>query len=340
MKTIHSLIPASRSAAVENALIQTFNTTALQEIILLTDGLSAAKVYKIVVKDQHYVLKLADLAEAIHDHSCMELAANAGVAPPVYYINKTTGITITGYIQHIPLHTAFKSPNILLMELTKTIRSIHELPLFSKESSLLDTVDGLVTEFKASQMLTGSTFDSCFAYYEVIKACYPWHDSDKVSSHNDLNPNNMIFDGEKIWIIDWEAAFKNDRYADLAITANFFTAADQEEHIMLETYFGDDLKEYNRARFFVMRQICRIVYAMLMFRLANASARNGAIHDPDMEGVTMTVIRKQLAHEQLNLAEYQGQLLFGKAMLNEAMNNMRSARFDTSIEELSRSKVS
>ena len=340
MQTLYSLIPASRSAAVENALVQTFNTKVLQELILLTDGLSAAKVYKIVVKDQHYVLKLADLAEAIHDHSCMEFAANDGVAPPVYYINKTTGVTITGYIQHIPLQTAFNSPNILLMELTKTIRSIHELPLFSKESSLLDTVDGLVNEFKASQMLTGSAFDSCFAYYEVIKACYPWHDSDKVSSHNDLNPNNMIFDGEKIWIIDWEAAFKNDRYVDLAITANFFAVADQEEHIMLETYFGDGLKEYNRARFFIMRQICRIVYAMLMFRLANASARTGAIHDPNMEGVTITVIRKQLADGQLNLAEYQGQLLFGKAMLNEALNNMRSARFDTSIEELSSSKIS
>jgi len=52
------------------------------------------------------------------------------------------------------------------MELTKTIRAIHELPLFSKESSLLDTVDGLVNEFKASQMLTGTAFDDCFAHYE------------------------------------------------------------------------------------------------------------------------------------------------------------------------------
>lgn len=333
MQTLHSLIPVSISVAVENALMQTFNTTALQEVILLTDGLSAAKVYKIAVNDEYYVLK-ADPAEATHDHSCMEVAAEAGLAPAVHYINKTTGITITGYIQHRPLQTAFKSPGTLLMALTKAIRAIHELPLFSKESSLLDTVDGLVNEFRASQMLTGPAFDDCFSYYEVIKAHYPWHDSDKVSSHNDLNPNNMVFDGEKIWIIDWDAAFRNDRYVDLAITANFFAAADQEEHIMLETYFGDDLKEYNKARFFIMRQICRIVYAMLMFRLAKASGGSGAIHDPDMQGATLTAIREQLANGQLNLAEYQGQLLFGKAMLNEALNNMRSDRFDQSIKQL------
>ena len=313
--------------------MQTFNTTALQEVVLLTDGLSAASVYKIAVNDQYYVLKV-DPGVVIHDHSCMEVAAEAGLAPAVHYINKTTGITITGYIQHRPLQNAFKSPGILLMELTKTIRAIHELPLFSKESSLLDTVDGFVNEFKASQMLTGTAFDDCFAYYELIKAHYPWHDSDRVSSHNDLNPNNMVFDGAKIWIIDWDAAFKNDRYVDLAITANFFAAADMEEDTMLETYFGDNLKEYNKARFFIMRQICRIVYAMLMFRLANASGRSGAIHDPGMQEATLTAIRKQLADGQLNLAEYQGQLLFGKAMLNEALNNMRSDRFDQSIQQL------
>ena len=334
MQTLHSLIPASISAAVEIALMQTFNTTTLQEVILLTGGLSAAKVYKIAVNDQYYVLKSAEPSELTHDHSCMEVAAKAGLAPPIYHLNKRSGITITGYIQHTPLQNAFKSPGSLLMELTKTIRAIHELPLFSKESSLLDTVDGLITEFKASQTLTGPAFDACFSYYEVIKAHYPWHDSDKVSSHNDLNPNNMVFDGKKIWIIDWDAAFRNDRYVDLAITANFFAAADQEEHIMLETYFGEDLKEYNKARFFIMRQICRIVYAMLMFRLANASAGSGAIHDPEMEGATLTAIRKQLADGELNLAEYKGQLLFGKAMLNEALNNMGSERFDESVQQL------
>ena len=29
-----------------------------------------------------------------------------------------------------------------------------------------------------------------------------------VSSHNDLNYNNNLFDGRKFWIIDWEAEFR------------------------------------------------------------------------------------------------------------------------------------
>jgi thiamine kinase-like enzyme len=29
------------------------------------------------------------------------------------------------------------------------------------------------------------------------------------------------FDGERAWLVDWEAAFLNDRYFDLDVVANF-----------------------------------------------------------------------------------------------------------------------
>ena len=217
-----------------------------------------------MVNDQEYVLKSDIPPESINERTCMEIAADSGIAPPVYYLNRAEGIAITGFIKPIPLPAVFKSPEGLLSELAKTIRGVHDLPLFPKENSLMDTVDGLIDQFKASRMLTGPVFDKCFAHYEVIRKYYPWNDGDRVSSHNDLNPNNMVFDGEKIWIIDWDAAFKNDRYVDLAITANFYISADEQEDVFLEGYFGNDLNDYNRARFFIMRQICRLVWCMIL----------------------------------------------------------------------------
>ncbi|MDQ2776013.1 MAG: hypothetical protein M3Y57_14020 [Acidobacteriota bacterium] len=40
-----------------------------------------------------------------------------------------------------------------------------------------------------------------------------------------------MFDGRRAWLIDWKAAFLNDRYFDLAIVANFVVTneADVEE---------------------------------------------------------------------------------------------------------------
>ena len=59
-----------------------------------------------------------------------------------------------------------------------------------------------------------------------------------VPSHDDLKPENILFDGHRVWLVDWEAAFLNDRYFDLAIVANFVVTNDAEERAYLQEYFG------------------------------------------------------------------------------------------------------
>jgi len=335
MQTLNSIIPASSLLAVESALSQTFGATTVAEIILLTGGLSASSVFKIVVNDQPYILKIDGSPVVVDGQniSCMEVAAQAGIAPPVYYLNRAAGVTITGFIKNMPLQAVYKSPEVLLPEIGKTIRRIHGLPVLPTGNSLVDTVDGLIAQFKHLGMLTGAAFDKCFDYYDEIRKSYPWNDANKVFSHNDLNPNNMVFDGEKIWIIDWDAAFTNDCYVDLAITANFYVANDEHENIFLESYFGNGLTNYHKARFFLMRQICRLVYAMLMFKLAYMS-NGGAAHDPDMEGISVKNVKEKLGAGEVSLASYEGQLLFGKVLINEALNSMQSPRFASSIAQL------
>jgi len=60
---------------------------------------------------------------------------------------------------------------------------------------------------------------------------YSQLDSDLAPSHNDLfKPDNMLYDGERLWLVNWEAAFQNDRYADLAVVANMIVTDDSEEN--------------------------------------------------------------------------------------------------------------
>ena len=74
---------------------------------------------------------------------------------------------------------------------------------------------------------------------EVFRGCerictvYPRLDADLVSCHMDLKPENILFDGRRVWLVDWTAAFLNDRYFDLAVFANFVVAneADETSHL-------------------------------------------------------------------------------------------------------------
>src|ERR1035437_5001389 len=55
----------------------------------------------------------------------------------------------------------------------------------------------------------------------VLHGRVPRLDADLVSCHMDLKPENILYDGRRVWLIDWMAAFLNVRYFDLAIVANF-----------------------------------------------------------------------------------------------------------------------
>ena len=81
-----------------------------------------------------------------------------------------------------------------------------------------------------------------------------------VSCHNDLKPENIIYDGERAWFVDWEAAFLNDRYMDLAVIGNFVVRSDQEEEDYLKVYFEEGVTEYHHARYFLMSQVLHMSY--------------------------------------------------------------------------------
>lgn len=335
MNTLETLIPTERLDAVHNALDRVFKTPSVQHISRLPGGLSTAKVYKLIVGEKSFLLKLDTPKEnAAERDSALTVAAEAGIAPSVLYINDADAITITRFIEGKPHQQFFKSPEEHLSKLAEVIRGIHELPLFKKEDNLEVTVDQLILQFKHSKMLIGPIFNECYAYYDLIKKHYPFSDKDRVSSHNDLNPSNIIYDHHRIWIVDWDAAFANDRYVDLAIAANFNVNNEKEELVFLKAYFGEDLNEYQRARFFIMRQICYIVYAILMFRLANHSKPDKGLHDAEMQNVTLEAVKRQLGSGEINLSAYDGQLLFGKGLFKEVVINMRSPRFPASIKLL------
>jgi len=229
---------------VKQVIDQTFPVGTLDTTEVLSGGLSGLPIYKIFVDGKPHVLKLAIPS------ACMLIAAESGIAPEVIS-GKGAAVSISAYIEN--------QPNLSLLELAHTIKRIHSLPAFPAGPPLLSMVDGLIAQFNATGL------EECLSFYSEIRKHYPWNDDDRVPSHNDLNPGNIIFDGEKIWVIDWDAAHQNDRYVDLAIGANFYVVNEEQERVFLATYFGDSVTAYQFARFFLMRQVCRIVFGILLF---------------------------------------------------------------------------
>jgi len=332
--TIPSLVPASKQDAVRKALLVTFQATDADDIILLAGGLSSALVYKIAVNGRSYILRIVMQPTAFQDPArqfeCMNLAAAAGIAPRVYYTDAADALSITDFIESKPIVGQF-SDEELAVRYAQIVKSIHALPIFPALTDYLDGVDMLIANYKSFGLLPESATAELLDRYAEIARGYPRHQPDLVASHNDLHPNNILFDGDKIWVIDWEAAFRNDRYVDLAIRGRLYSDNVALEETYLRAYFGDDLDDYKRARYFLMQQVSHVFYGMVFMWLIALARTPETIIDTCMDAPRLKEIHARIGAGEVAIGSIDGQLQYAKALLGEALYGMKTPRFAESI---------
>ena len=331
------MIPETKKDAVARALREAFGVERFEDITILTAGLSSALVFRIVVRGCPYLLRVIPSTDATagpgqgdptHQFACMRKAAEAGLAPRVWYTSIEDRISITDFV------TARPFPRTeALARLPATLQRLHALPPFPSPRvvNYLDVVDGFVRGFQAAKILPESETEELFQRYARVASVYPRHDSDMVSSHNDLKPENILFDGDRAWLVDWEAAFLNDRYHDLAVVANFVVANDAEEEAYLHTYFGEAAGEYRLARFYLMRQIAHMAYAVVFLRLGSA----GKPLDPNAQAPDFRDFHDRIWQGEISFATNDTRLQYGRVHMNRILQNMRSARFQDALQIVS-----
>jgi len=330
--TYQQIIPTAYLPGVEAALQSTFQKAAVEHLELLSGGLSGSKVYKIIVDDHPYLLKL-DARSALKVEGLsvvLNQTSEAGIAPRLYYYNQEDGVSITGFVAAQPLQASMTQDHII-EGLGKNLRVLHRLPCCAKGKDLWETIDGFIAAFQQSKVLTGAIINDTLAAYAKIKQAYSCKESDMVLSHNDLNPGNILCDGMRLWFIDWDAASLNDRFVDLAAVANFFVHTEDQEMRLLRTYFDGEPTPEQSSRFFLMRQVSRLIYGMLLGQLAGQAKPAGYIHDQKMDDCTLRRFGELIRSGQISMQTYEGQLFYAKANFNAAFNNIWSGRFEESL---------
>jgi aminoglycoside phosphotransferase (APT) family kinase protein len=304
-----------------------------EDIRMLTAGLSTALVFRIVVRGCPYLLRIITRTDAMNDptrqFACMMSAAAAGLAPRVWYTSTEDRISITDFVEARPFPT---TEALALLPLT--LRTLHALPPFPKMivyRDYFDALDGYIQKFRAAKIMPASETEELFQLYARVQSVYPRQDAEMVSSHNDLKPENILFDGTRVWLVDWEAAFLNDPYTDLAVTANFVVTNDAEEEIYLRTYFGEAVSEYRLARFHLMRQALHMFYAMIFLLLGSS----GKPIDPNAKTPDFRDFHDGIWAGEISLASAETKLQYGRVHMDQVLRNMRTTRFQDALSVVS-----
>jgi hypothetical protein len=331
------MIPPDKIEAVTRGLREAFGVTQLEDISPVSGGHTPSLVFRIVVAGSPYLMKIITRKEDPTRHyTSMRSAADAGIAPQVWYTSAPDHISITDFVDNTPL-----SRSEALIRLPAVLRALHALPPFDKApfnttcTFLLNRgpfLDGFLKNFQSARIVPDAVWERLFTLYEQLSAACQSDDADMVASHNDLfKPDNILFDGRRISLVDWEAAFLNDRYADLAVLANQLVTNDDEEQAYLEDYFGAPPDRYQQAKFHLMQQLAHLFYTL-------AFLHHGATGKPaDWSAPVPELIdyQRRLWAQEFDLLDKDVKIVYARVQWERLLRNVAQPRYEESLRIVS-----
>jgi hypothetical protein len=289
-------------------------------ITAIAAGLSGAGVHRVECRDRTFVLKVAGDAEGDAEWrsatAVQRLAADAGLSPRVVHVDEARRSVLTDFVADRSFAAWYRDPRTheaALACLGRAVRGIHALPLPADaprrdpREFLAQLWGGPLADYALPE-LVGS------AVRRVLAARID-PPAREVLGHNDLNPSNLLFDGEAIVVLDWAAAGAADPLYDLATLAVFLRMDDAATRRLLAAY--DDRGDGEVPdRFGAM---CRLVAALagaMQLHVARGLQHPGAT---DAAAPTLAEFYQQLRVGALTLGTPAGQWSFGLALLKESL---------------------
>jgi aminoglycoside phosphotransferase (APT) family kinase protein len=336
------LLPAHHREPVRTALLAVLDGSTLASLEPVTGGASGASVHRVDIEGSRSLLLRVETArdpfrDPHRSYVCLQAAADVGIAPAVHLADPDTGIVIMDFVHQRPLTEHPGGTAGVLRELAELQRRLQSTSPFPP---MLDDFAALLGQMLAfidgSGLFAPGVLGPVHDGFHRIGAAYPWDRDAQVSSHNDVNPFNVMFDGDRLWLIDWELAFRNDPFADIAGIANNFVdpvaqgnAAGTLVDALLHTWLGRAPDDSARRRLALMRQLNRLFYACLM--LSSSVGRHPA--EQDLHALTVDAFRAEVESGHLALGSPGLLHAMGKMQLAGFLAGMASDGFDDALRE-------
>lgn len=294
-------------------------------ITRIAAGLSGASVYKVEIAGQLFVLKVAAESETAVDWlrtlHIQRLAASAGLAPRIVHVVEARRAVVTVFVADRSFAAFYRDPRTheaALTQLGRTVRSIHSLPLAEKVCQ---------REPRALLAQLWGNFQADFALPDFAREAVqhalimepPALERALVLGHNDLNPSNLVYDGESIMLVDWAAAGPMDAFYDLAVLGVFLRMDEATSLRLLSAYEGRSLDALP-ARFRYFRRLAAALAGTMQLSVAHQMKHSGATATDTLAAtLSLGEFYRQLRDGTRKLGTADGQWAFGLSLLKESL---------------------
>lgn len=204
-------------------------------------GLSGAKIYKVTIKNKEYLVRYTSgifgKKEIVQEFSIQQEMGFRGVSPNVFYSNPERGIVAMEYISNKLAQG--RNPDILnniphaTSKLVALIKSVHETKILNTQLSYRKALDYI--RYSINQLPNDFLDKEDVQLLKRITTIeYPTDNC--VITHNDFRSDNLLYDGDRFYLIDWELGGLGHPFYDLAYFANYQDLTVEEGVEVLSIY--------------------------------------------------------------------------------------------------------
>jgi thiamine kinase-like enzyme len=195
----------------------------------------------------HGVLRFNELTAA-------RAAALAGLSPLL--VHAEPGALVTGFIDGRTLAPEDVRDPTMLARIVPLLRACHrEIPKHLRGAVLMFWVFHAIRDYAATlredASRSAARLPDLLARAERLEAAVG--SIEVVFGHNDLLAANLIDDGEKLWLVDWEYAGFNSPLFDLGGLASNNELSAEQETWLLEHYYEHSVDDALRRRYAAMK---------------------------------------------------------------------------------------
>jgi len=195
----------------------------------------------------HQVMRFNELAASRAAHA-------AGVSPEVVYAEQ--GALVLRFIEGKTFEPEDVRKPQNLAAIVDLIRRVHrDVPKFLRGPSLIFWVFHVLRDYAGTLRDRGSRMvPELPRLMDVVdKLEAEVGPVDLVYGHNDLLSANLIDDGQRLWLIDWDYAGFNSPLFDLSNLASNNEFTPEMEDWLLQAYFGEPPTSVLRRRYAAMK---------------------------------------------------------------------------------------
>ena len=318
------IITANHRETAHAALRAAFGASLIGAIRPVPGGVSGASVFRVETGGRRYVLRIEGEPGPLrnpHQYVSMRIASEAGIAPRVHYMDEHARVAVMDFIETQPLASYPGGPAGLADALGKLLARLQATEPFPSFVIYPDIVARLWAHVCRTGLFAPGVLDAATERLAHIRKMYVWDPTHAVSSHNDVLPRNILFDGRRLWLIDWESAYRNDPLVDVAMALDNFAPSPELETVLLKAWLDGERDEKVSAGLAPARALTRLYYAGVLF--SAAAAVNRSEPDTDISALTLDEFTRAIRSGRLKPDTFETSHALGKMYLASFLSGDR-----------------